>query len=96
MTGAHGLVGRYGEERAVNDPAFNARPGIVTGVLSPHITAATSPRGASRRRSPATPMPAPAVGAGGGAGWLPGGSWWLTVLSAADACARGSLAGNHL
>ena len=43
MTGAHGLVGRYGEERAVNDPAFNARPGIVTRVLFPHTTAATGP-----------------------------------------------------
>jgi hypothetical protein len=37
------LVGRYGEERPVNDPAFNARPGIVTGVPSLHTAAVTGP-----------------------------------------------------
>jgi lipoprotein signal peptidase len=43
MTEAYGLVKRDGEKNAVNGLAFTARPGIVTGLLSPNTTAAHGP-----------------------------------------------------
>jgi hypothetical protein len=43
MTEAYGLVTRDGEKNAVNGLALTARPGIVTGLLSPNTTAAHDP-----------------------------------------------------
>ena len=87
MTGAHGLVGRYGEERAVNDPAFNARPGIVTGMPSPHTAAVTGPSWG---------IPPPVAGnthAGASGGRR---RWWRRVAAGLRTVAGGLVGGRRL
>jgi hypothetical protein len=73
MTGAHGWSGVTA--RSVRSTIRHSTPGpeSLPGCRPCTLLPSPARRGASRRRSPATLMPTPAVGAGGGgAPWLPG------------------------